>query len=321
METKADAGGAAAATCRVCGGEVSARGECVVCGTKQTESAPPTSTNGLAAWLKGESGANGLSSWMGAPVSPPAPDGREDALRKWLAGEDNAFQDWIGGPSAGGVSAAPSKGERVSEDKLRDLRAKALEAEGLKAELDAMRATVAKELANFRNGRFDPIEYIEEVADLSKKLQTEIAKRKELEQEIDHIKKGSIAVIKYVKGQQLKGGPALDLQKRVDAEVEAHRTLEVQIAELRAVNEALRDKLEVGLAKVKPSLRELEKRDVELTEREAALGAKEKMIPAALVGPAAPGAESGAASEELKRRFEEELRENEEDYLAKEEQL
>ncbi len=314
MESKVDAGGAAAVTCRVCGGEVNAHGECVVCGTKQNAPAPAGANNGLASWLKGDSGDNGLSSWIGAPVTAPNPDEREDALRKWLAGEDNAFQEWIGGPGPARAPAAAkgAKAEQIAESKLRELRAKALEAEGLKAELDAMRSTLAKELSNFRSGRFDPIEYIEEVATLSKQLQTEIARRKELEQEIEHIKKGSIAVIKYVKGQQMKGGPALDLKKRLDEEVEARRSLETQIAELKAMNEAIKDKLEVDLAQMRPGDRELHQREIQLTEREAALSVKEKT--------AAP-VEGGALSEELKRRLEEELREKEQDYLEKEEDL
>ncbi len=317
MESKTDAGGQAAVTCRVCGGEVNAHGECVVCGTKQASPPVAQGGDGLTSWLKGESGDNGLSSWIGAPVTSPNQDVREDALRKWLAGEDNAFQEWIGGSASGGVTATATKGtkgEAIAEDKLHELRAKALEADGLKAELESMRATLTRELSNFRSGRFDPIQYIEEVANLSKELETQIARRKELEQEIEHIKKGSIAVIKYVKGQQMKGGPALDLKQRLDDQVEARRQLEAQMAELGAVNEALRDKIEVGLAKMKPSLRELEKRELALTEREAALSVKERMAV-----PAAPLGEGGAMPEELRRRLEEELREKEHEYLEKEE--
>src|SRR5206468_10065817 len=65
-------------------------------------------------------------------------------------------------------------------------------------------------------GKFDPVKYIEETATLSKQLQTEIGKRKELEQEIEHIKKGSIAVIKYVKTQQLKAGTSPEVRKRLE---------------------------------------------------------------------------------------------------------
>ncbi len=314
MAPKPEAEQAAPLTCRVCGGEVNARKECVVCGTKQTDVPPTAGQDGLSAWLKGDSDEAGLSSWMGAPVTAATkPDVREDSLRKWLSGEDNAFQDWIGLPASGGSPSKPGRpGDQVADDKLRDLRTKAFEADGLRAELDAMRATLSRELGNFRSGKFDPVQYIEETANLSKQLQTEIAKRKELEEEIEHIKKGSIAVIKYVKGQQLKAGPAADFRKRLDQQVLSQKKLEAEIAELRTVNDALKDKLEIGLAKAKPSERELKKRDIALTEREAALKAKESLAPAA-------GPDGGPATEELRRRLEEELRQNEQEYLRSEE--
>jgi len=307
---------APALTCRVCGGEVNARKECVVCGTKQTEARTSSGDSSLSAWLKGESGDNGLSSWMGAPVSSGGTqDGREESLRKWLSGEDNAFQDWIGLPSAGGGPAKAGRTQdQVSDDRLRELRSKAFEAEGLRAELDAMRATLARELGNFRSGKFDPVQFIEETANLSKQLQTEIAKRRGLEEEIEHIKKGSIAVIKYVKGQQLKAGPAADFRKRLGQQAESYRKLEAEIAELRAVNDALKDRIEIGLAKIKPNERELKKRELALAEREAALQAKESM---GLV----PGGDVGSGTEELRRRLEEELRQNEQEYLRKEEEF
>src|SRR3989441_2937364 len=118
-----------------------------------------------------------------------------------------------------------------------------------------MRATLNRELANFRQGRFDPVKYIEETANLSKQLQTEIAKRRELEQEIEHIKKGSIAVIKYVKTQQLKAGASPELKKRLDQETKARQALEADVGEQRSVNEQLRKQLESGLGKMKPDQR------------------------------------------------------------------
>src|SRR2546426_264378 len=163
----------------------------------------------------------------------------------------------------------------MSDDKVRDLRAKALEVDGLRAELNAMRTTLNRELANFRQGKFDPVKFIEESANLSKQLQTEFAKRKELEQEIQHIKKGSIAVIKYVKTQQLKAGLSPELKKRLEQEAKAREALDAQIAEQRSVNEQLRKQVEAGLGKLKPDQRELKKRELALAEREAGLTAKE----------------------------------------------
>ncbi|HVG37172.1 MAG TPA: hypothetical protein VNA10_05525, partial [Thermoplasmata archaeon] len=304
--------GTVSQVCRVCGGEVNPHGECVVCGTKQSDP-PKTEDPGTAAWLKGESDG-GLNAWIGASVA--GGDSKDEALRKWLAGEDTAFQDWIGVPTVtGGAKSARTPAERVSDDKVRELRTKALEVDGLHAELESMRATLNRELANFRQGKFDPVKYIEETANLSKQLQTEIAKRRELEQDIEHIKKGSIAVIKYVKTQQLKAGTSPEMKKRLDQETKARQALEGDLGEQRSVNEQLRKQLEAGLGKLKPDQRELKKRELDLAEREAAFRAKEDRLASM------PAGEGGAPSEELKRRFEEELREMAEDYLAKEEEF
>ncbi|HEX9567660.1 MAG TPA: ATPase domain-containing protein [Thermoplasmata archaeon] len=304
--------GTVSQVCRVCGGEVNPHGECVVCGTKQSDP-PKADDKGSTTWLKGDSDG-GLNAWIGASVA--GGDSKDDALRKWLAGEDTAFQDWIGVPTtAGGAKASRTPAERVSDDKVRELRTKALEVDGLHAELEAMRSTLNRELANFRQGKFDPVKYIEETANLSKQLQTEIAKRRELEQEIEHIKKGSIAVIKYVKTQQLKAGASPELKKRLDQETKARQALEADVTEQRSVNEQLRKQLESGLGKMKPDQREVKKRELDLVEREATFKAKEERLASM------PAGEGGAPSEELKRRFEEELREMAEDYLAKEEEF
>ncbi len=301
-----------AQVCRVCGGEVSPHGECVVCGTKQSD-APSKDDKALGPWMKGESDG-GMNAWLGAAA--PGGDSRDDALRKWLAGEDDAFQEWIGVPTVtGGAKGARPGQDRVSDDKLRELRAKSVEADGLRAELESMRATLNRELTNFRTGKFDPVRYIEETANLSKQLQTEIAKRKELEQEIEHIKKGSIAVIKYVKSQQMKAGSSPEARRRLEQESKARASLEAQVAEIRAVSDALRKQVEAGLAKMKPDQRELKKRELDVAEREVVLKTKEDQLATM------PSGEGDAPSEELKRRLEEELREKEQDYLAKEEEF
>src|SRR5207245_2324586 len=286
--------GTVSQVCRVCGGEVNPHGECVVCGTKQSDP-PKTEDRGTAAWLKGESSDGGLNAWIGASVA--GGDSKDEARRKWLAGEDTAFQDWIGVPTiTGGAKSARTPAERVSDDKVRELRTKALEVDGLHAELESMRATLNRELANFRQGKFDPVKYIEETANLSKQLQTEIGKRKELEQEIEHIKKGSIAVIKYVKTQQLKAGVSLDAKKRLEQEQKLREEIETEAAKLRSVNETLKKQIESGFAKLKPDQREMKKQEADLVEREAALRAKEERI--AAIHPD----EVTAPTEELKRR-------------------
>src|SRR6266540_239415 len=105
---------------------------CRVCGTEQSLSGGKAEDKGIGTWLKSDSDS-GLNSWMGAEGT--GGDSRDDALRKWLAGEDDAFQEWIGVPTVTGGAKARRTGENVSDEKLRDLRAKGLEVDGLRAEL------------------------------------------------------------------------------------------------------------------------------------------------------------------------------------------
>src|SRR5947209_19177645 len=106
--------------CRVCGGEVNPHGECVVCGTKQSD--PPKSPDAaVASWPKSESdGAS--AAWLATPSG----DARDEALRKWLGGADTAFHEWIDGrtPSGGGRPVKTAD-ERLPDDKVPELRGNA----------------------------------------------------------------------------------------------------------------------------------------------------------------------------------------------------
>jgi len=327
MPAKSKADASLVQSCRICGGEVNASGACVVCGTKQVTTvqkktvlvdASTRSESGTSSPADGPSPADsGFSSWLGGPSTQSAA-ANADALRKWLAGEETAFQEWLGGaqraPPPGKDGASAQAGG--AGDPMRDTRAQGLEVEGLRAELDAMRSTLNKELANFRSGRFDPVKYIEETAMLSKRLHAEIARKKELEQEIDHIKKGTIAVIKYVKAQQLKAGPSAEVKRKLDQESAARGKLEADLVQSQELASQLRKQVEASLAKAKPDERALRKRELELAEREAALKGKEASVARAQAGDLETAADEG-----LKRRFEEELRAKEQEYLQKEEDL
>jgi len=324
MPVKGRADASLAQPCRVCGGDVNPSGECSVCGTKQT---PPTVQKKAVLVDRpkaptpepAEPTSGGLPSWLAGPGSGSA-EANADALRKWLSGEESAFQEWLGGvpqqPSSNAPTVAAGRPQTaVPADKLQDLRARALEVDGLRAEIDTMRSTLAKELANFRSGKFDPVQYIEETANLSKQVHMETARRKELEQEIDHIKKGTIAVIKYVKAQQLKAGPSGEVKKKLDQEGALRRKLETDVAQQREVADQLRKQLDASMAKMRPDERALRKREVELAERDANLKARETTLAQAAAG------DVEAANEQLKQRLQEELRAMEQDYLAKEEDL
>ncbi len=328
--------------CTVCGGVLSPEGDCTVCGTKHEVAAngsvavAPTGRarngdNGLSQWLSGEGGDSTLQAWLGvAPPQPAAPDTSVEALKKWLTGEEGAFDEWLGGVAVASAEVPGDVGRKIKDlqgrldERERELRARELELGGLRAEVEAFRKTVTSELANFKSDRFDPVRYIEDTAMLNKELQTEIAKRKELEEEIEHIKKGSIAVIKYVKAQQLKSGSSPEMKKRLAEEAKARHQLEVQNQENQDLIAALRAQIDKNLLSQPAEFRELKQKEIALAEKEAALKSKEAEVAnleeAAKTGGGAPNG-AGAASEELRERFEEELREKEQEYRAREDEL
>src|SRR5256885_7834766 len=98
--------GTVSQVCRVCGGEVNPHGECVVCGTKQSDP-PKTEDRGTAAWLKGESSDGGLNAWIGASVAGGG--SKDEAPRKRLSGAGTALHVMIPGSpgTRAGTAARP----------------------------------------------------------------------------------------------------------------------------------------------------------------------------------------------------------------------
>jgi KaiC/GvpD/RAD55 family RecA-like ATPase len=303
--------------------------------TPPAAAAAPETDDALADWLSGQGGDESLSAWLGggtvaaaAPQAHPPEDGNVEALRKWLAGEGE-LDEWLGVEGKSEAPEAPRapsdvlgrlrEKERLLDERNEELRERERELEGLRAEVGELRRVVKEELKAFRSGKFDPLRYVEEMASLQKDLHREIARRKQLEEEIDHIKKGSIAVIKYVKAQQRKAGG-----ERFKAELAKERTmrkqLEAELGRTRSVLDQLRAQIQAGLAKMPPEARKLKERELALAEREATLAAKETHM-AAREEAAAAGDVDAGLSEALKHRLQAELREKERDALEREDAL
>src|SRR5437764_806967 len=320
--------------CRVCGGEVNPHGECVVCGTKQD--APTTTDKGLPSWLKNESGE--ASTWLSAPGTG---DSRDEALRKWLSGEDTAFQDWIGVPTtSGGGLAARVTSDRMSDDKVRELRSKAMEVGGMRAELESMRATLNGELSNFRQGKFDPVKYIEEIATLSKQLKTEIGNRKELDQDYlakeEQFKKRIISlegdVNRYkiedkvrAQAQAFEGKPKTELggalTKKEHDVLQRERTLLLREQDLQR----LQDDLEAKEDEIKKVKEPLAYKEEELLRREEDMLYREKLVQAERRKVEEAKAQGGSTEElDMKARLEElksQINQKEEEVRTKEKYL
>ena len=310
----------------MCGGDLKADGICSICGTKHDVRRPEA-----GATTKNPS-APDLSSWLpktaNTPVAtvleaPRSADAGVDALRRWLTGEEEAFERWLGAsvPTEKPTTQSDTQNrlrekDRLLQEKEAALRAQGLELAGARAETQVFKGKLAQDLGAIKTGRFDPLKYMEDLAALSKEIATEVAKRKELEEEIEHIKKGSVAAIRYIKTQQRTGAPEA-IQKQVDDEIAARRKAETDLAEAKELATQLRRQIDEGLSGAKPDEKALKRRELDLVERESALKAREDAQRALTE----ERADIGAAPEELRRRMEEELREREQGFLQKEEEL
>ncbi len=304
----------------------------------------------LAKWLTGNGGDDALGAWMGdEKVTKPAPGGPEkpkepaniqkeegqDALRKWLSGEDETLEDWLGQKplkskiKSGDMGAV---GKQLAEkDKLLDQREQAItkkeeELEGLKIEMEETKKAMNEAIKKIDVGEFDAIKILEETARLNKELNMEIKKRKQLEEEIQQVKKGSLAVVKYVKAQQMqdKGGAAKSLKKKLDDEKLKIDELEADLKNNQEIMATLRAEISKGLDKLPADMKDAKKLAVELAELKKTLEAKDRELKKSkeeLSLKKRAGSSSAEADMELQQRMAAELSSKEQEWISKEGQL
>jgi KaiC/GvpD/RAD55 family RecA-like ATPase len=161
-------------------------------------------------------GQKGRRPKVGAPNKRSA-----DILRRWVDGDDRALEDWIRSADEESVPLAPPSGGPSGPASV---VTSADVAAGATAMLER-EATVVRWLTSLldrvKSDQFDPAALLQEVQELHRHLYDERAKRRQLEEQIEHVKRGSIAVIKYVRSREAKGRES------------ALKSKEDEIAELR----------------------------------------------------------------------------------------
>ena len=138
-----------------------------------------------------------------------APKESTDVLRKWVDGDDRAMEDWIRSSEADRpVPAAPLVGVPTPAPAERPVAAPVPVEAAATAPVLEREETVVRWLTGLldrvKTDQFDPSAMIQEVQDLQRQLFDERTKRKQLEDEVEHVKRGSIAVIKYVRSHEAK---------------------------------------------------------------------------------------------------------------------
>ncbi len=291
----------------------------------------------LAKWLSGEAGEGALQVWLGksapstpAPSSPAAVanEGKDDALKAWLTGEagGEALEEWLSEePKREEVPSGAVEGKIAEKDGLikemeQELKSREDKIRDLKSELEAFKKSLQDKLKKLKTKDFDPIKLISETAELNKQLQGEIKRRKDLEAEVAKVKKGSIAVVKYVKAQQMRIREEemkkwkSQLKKTSEDEERFKKLVEEKESKLKELEKGLSKKID-NLPDAMKKLKNLEK---DLTLKESEIKAKEEE----LKEKEAMGIGVGEVSDsDLRNRFEAELREKESEYLKKEDEL
>ena len=298
----------------------------------------------LAKWLSGEAGESALQVWLGKSAasnpmaaSQPAPtsEAKDDALKSWLTGEagGEALEEWLSEePARKEVPKGEVGEELIERDKIikqmeEGLKERENEITELRSELEAFKKSLRDKLKKLKTKDFDPIKLITETAELNKELQGEIKKRKEIEAELAKVKKSSIAVIKYVKNQQRKIQEAevkklrIQLKKTSQDEERLKKIIEEKENKLTALEKSLTEKIKDLPAEMK----KLKEKEMELIKKESSISSKEQELTSKAqeledkVAIASAG--EGVPDEELRSRFEAELRDKEEEYLKRENEL
>ena len=134
-----------------------------------------------------------------------APKDSTDVLRKWVEGDDRAMEQWIQssegdvGPTATTRPPTPSP-----EGAARRTGTEMTPDQAVVEREETVVRWLTGLLDRVKSDQFDPASMIQEVQDLQRQLYDERSRRKTLEDQVEHVKRGSIAVIKYVRSREAK---------------------------------------------------------------------------------------------------------------------
>jgi KaiC/GvpD/RAD55 family RecA-like ATPase len=223
----------------------------------------------LADWLSGED--EGLNEWLSGedrtqPMAAVARKDipRDDSLARWLSGQEEDVNTWL---------EETRTVEPVQQDQIGPNELLARE-----AELIQLRETIREKLRAFASGEFDPEATIEELAKARAALEVERTNTKQLEEEMENVKRGSIAVIKFIKSQQGSETDQRTITNKLASEMANRENLELKIMQLEEVASVLRDKIESSITELPPDAQELKRQQMALAEKDAQLHAMKKQL-------------------------------------------
>jgi KaiC/GvpD/RAD55 family RecA-like ATPase len=229
---------------------------------------PGAPGHGLEEWLSGEEG--GLNEWLSGSEhghsessvanSELAPN---DSLAKWLSGQEEDVNIWLEEPRN-----QDAQSERIGPHEML----------AREAELIQLRETLREKVRQLESGEFDPQATIEELAKAKGELEIEKNKTKTLNEELENVKRGSIAVIKFIKSQQGAEVDHSTLTDKLASEMANRENLELKIMQLEATVTAMKEKIEGAISELPLDDQELKRREAAVLEKEAEIEATKAQL-------------------------------------------
>ena len=149
-------------------------------------------------------------------ISTPT-KGSADVLRKWVEGDDSVLESWIQSSEPAQAPAPPSTTlpeepgmpstvpEGPSPPTLPPSDRSVSPGSAAVGEREATLVRWLTDLLDrVKSDQFEPHSLVQELQDIQRQLYDERQKRKQMEEELEHVKRGSIAVIKYVRNREAK---------------------------------------------------------------------------------------------------------------------
>lgn len=182
-------------------------------GRDTAEPTPPSGERIVERWM---ASVNKADRPKRHKISTPT-KGSTDVLRKWVEGDDSVLESWIqssepaaapASPSALaeelGLPSAPPSVPAPPAPMPSDRTVAAVPAAGVSEREATLVRWLTDLLDRVKSDQFEPHSLIQEFQDIQRQLYDERQKRKQMEEELEHVKRGSIAVIKYVRNREAK---------------------------------------------------------------------------------------------------------------------
>lgn len=182
-------------------------------GRESPDPTPPSGERIVEKWMASVSKADRPKRHK---IMPPTKSST-DVLRKWVEGDDSVLETWI---QSSEPAPAPSTPSALAEElglpspappgpapstSVPSDRAPAAPSSAAVGEREATLVRWLTDLLDrVKSDQFEPHTLVQEFQDIQRQLYDERQKRKQMEEELEHVKRGSIAVIKYVRNRESK---------------------------------------------------------------------------------------------------------------------